>query len=221
MLLSNRLQAMDFSLLHSNLLAELRQRSFGKNADDVAVLCVFGNTATFERAVADWDESPAACADFVLNVRSDDVNQALYVWQPGDRDEPRDHSGSDPHHTSAVLDGVVEALLVATQARRWILYGASGGCVSAVEIARRLLAMGRCILGVLADSGVPGTGTPLPSTVPVPVWTYAWDSYWRQGDLAEFWSESGYTVDWTCTFRRGGHAGGISASRMQQARAYF
>ena len=48
----------------------------------------------------------------------------------------------------------------------------------------------------LADSDVPGTGTPLRPTVPVSVWTYEWDSYWRLRDLVEIGQNPGIQLTW-------------------------
>ena len=215
---------MAHELLHTNDLCELRMRTGDWNVmtpQNVAVLCIFGNTATFHRAVTAWDESPAVYATFVLSVKTTADEQASYIQMLGDSDDPHDFTGSDPGHTDVAVSGVVESLMASTQARSWIIHCASGGCVSAVEIARMLLVQGHDILALLADSGVPGSGKPLPANVPVSVWSYQWDSYWSQRDLADIWRSAGHRVVWDYTFNWGGHAAGVDRRRMQEALRYL
>ena len=125
-----------------------------------------------------WPDSPAFVSHFCLNVRDQRGNQAEYLQGVGDGDDPNCFTASDESHTEAVLEGVMVALTDATDSTTWILHGASGGCVTAVSLARQLLAGGHSVLGVLADSGVPGSGLALPSQVPLSIWAYAYDKYW-------------------------------------------
>ena len=208
------------SVVHTNTLWELRMRIHDRSImthHDVAVLCIFGNTGTFRRCVTDWDGSLAVYGDFVLSVRTEADKHARYVQMAGDSDDPRDFTGSEPPHTAAAVAGGVESLVPLTKARTWILHGASGGCVTAVEIARKLLARGHRILGLLADSGVPGSGEPLPATVPVAVWTCAWDTNWFQRNLAQIWRAGGYHVIFDYPFHWAGHAGGVDKKRMRES----
>ena len=58
---------MPFSVIHSNDIVEVRQQLLGDR--DVAVVCVFGNTATWTQIHDDWPESCAPYADICINVR--------------------------------------------------------------------------------------------------------------------------------------------------------
>ena len=103
-----------FHVVHSNSLVELRRSTLQLN--DVAVVCTFGNTATFQDIWDDWDHSPAYHAHACINVLNTSLKQAEYIH--GLLDMPNTHkddlTDSDPHHTERVLEGVVAALLVHT-----------------------------------------------------------------------------------------------------------
>ena len=193
-----------FAVVHQNDFVELRKSTLSLH--DVAIVCCFGNGATFRDIWDDWDQSPAYRAHACINVKEKSLNQAKYVQ--GVLDTPNTHpdhlAGSDTEHTAHLLDGVVAQLTKHIPCRTWILHGASGGCVTAVSLARALLASGHRILGILADCGVPGSGEALPHSVPISIFRCSWDKYWNKHEthLFEVWCRLGYFVNHTSSNRK-------------------
>ena len=186
-----------FEVVQANTCVEMRRSSLV--AHDVGVVCCFGNTATFTSIWDQWSRSTAFHAHICINVLDASIVHAKYIRGPlDDASTDADNlTGTDPEYTNQVLEGVVSALLENCPVRVWVLHGASGGCATTVELARRLLALGHQILGVLADCGVPGSGDPLPRQVPVSVFRSTGDRYWNQhpAHLFDVWRGHGFAVD--------------------------
>ena len=113
-------------------------------------------------------------------MRTTDVKQFNYVR--GVLDEPHTHhdglTGSDACYIERVLDGLAPALLQVVQGTRWVIHGASGGCATAVSLARLLVDGDHKVFGVVADCGVPGSGDPLLRNVPCSICRFTLDRYW-------------------------------------------
>lgn len=189
---------MVFNVIHTNSVVEVRRRPRPRR--DAVVICMFGNTAHWESIWDDWAETPVEHADLCISVRTGDLEQAVYVQ--GVLDGPHTHhddfSGSDLCNIARVLDGVVPALLQVAQETRWVIHGASGGCVTAVSLARLLYDLGHEVFGVVADCGVPGAGIPLPQSIPCSILRSTLDRYWIAGGhemIYQIWRASGYNVD--------------------------
>ena len=99
-------------------------------------------------------------ADVCITVKTKNQDQAQYTRGVLDGPHTRhnDMTGSDICYTQQVLDGVVPALLQVVQGNCWAIHGASGGCVTAVSLARSLLNLDHQVLAMVVDSGVPGSG---------------------------------------------------------------
>ena len=67
---------MPFRVIHTNDIVEVRQQLLGDR--DVAVVCNFGNTATWTQIHDDWPESCEPYADICINVRDETLEQTKY-----------------------------------------------------------------------------------------------------------------------------------------------
>ena len=183
----------------------------------VGGLGVHGNTATWTQIHDDWPESCAPYADICINVRDKSLAQTKYLESEFDTNgaHPKDHTGSDESYTLEVLRGVFPVLLRAVGSKRWVLHGASGGCVVAVTLARWLLLEKHTVVGVIADCGVPGTGPPLPEDVPCSVFKYTHDGWWP-GERRPYdvWIRQGYAVDFE-GYTNKGHAWAVDGCCME------
>ena len=191
-----------FRLVHTNSIVEVyawadpRRCSGGRPL----VVVALGNACDFAGGVTDWYESPAWGADFVICVRSGDLNQAEYVRGSGDGASWRDWTESDAEHTQLVMDGVVERLKEEAPFHcTWICCGLSGGCVTAVTVAAALCRAQDKVIGIVADSGVPGSVQAL-QLRHVPVSLYRHTRPAERGGPPEFWGNGSVAVEWT---RRG------------------
>lgn len=186
---------MDFAKVFSNDFVEVRVSTLPLR--DVAVLCVFGNTAAYESVWNEWPDSCAWHAHVIINVKESHLEHALYLR--GDRDDEHTHkddfTGSDVAHTEEVVRGVFQALVRHIRSTKWVVHGASGGCVTAVTLARQLIAQHHSVLAMVADCGIPGSGGSIPS--PVSVFRSRRDRYWNQHEkyLFSAWRTAGYTVE--------------------------
>ena len=189
---------MVFHVIHANNVVEVRQRLMGDGDRDAAVVCIFGNTATWTDIHDEWPESCTPYADICITVRDKTLDQTKYaesVFDPSGA-HPEDRTGSDETYTQTVLSGVLPKLQQAVASKRWVLHGASGGCVVAVTLARWLLLENHTVLGVIADCGVPGTGPALPEEVACSVFKHKDDGYCPgKRRLFDVWIDQGYTVD--------------------------
>ena len=70
---------MAFHVVASSELVEVRVRDRHALESDLLVLAIFGNSATFDSAVANWDASPAHESDIIVNVTTRDMEQALQM----------------------------------------------------------------------------------------------------------------------------------------------
>ena len=86
---------MPFSVIHRNDIVEVRQQLLGDR--DVAVVCIFGNTATWTQIHDNWPESCTRYADICINVRDTTLEQTKYSESEFDPNgaHPNDHTGSD------------------------------------------------------------------------------------------------------------------------------
>ena len=217
---------MAFGVIHTNSVVEVRHRPRPRHtARDAVVVCVFGNTAHWASIWNDWAETPAEHADVCISVRTSDLEQAVYVQ--GTLDGPHTHhddlTGSDVCHTDLVLDGVLPALLQVAQETRWVIHGASGGCVTAVSLARLLYGLGHEVLGVVADCGVPGAGDPLPQSIPCSIFRSTFDRFWVADGhemIYEIWKASGYNVDFE-GYGHDRHAWVVNAARLEYVLRYI
>lgn len=212
---------MPFSVIHRNDIVEVRQQLLGDR--DVAVVCIFGNTATWTRIHDNWPESCTPYADICINVRDTTLAQTKYSESKFDPNgaHPNDHTGSDESYTLEVLSGVLPVLLRAVGSKRWVLHGASGGCVVAVTLARWLLLEKHTVVGVIADCGVPGTGPALPEEVACSVFKYNHDVYWPgERRLFDVWINQGYAVDFE-GYTNKGHAWAVNGWCMKRMLEYI
>ena len=140
-----------FNVVYENTMVEVRKSSLP--LCDVAVVCVFGNTATFESVWDWWPDSCARHCHFTVNVKHCSLNHAEYIRGAHDEVDTVDNdlTGHDEMHTRTVVDGVVDALVSGTDARKWVVHGASGGCVTAMYITRDLFARDHNVLSFVAD----------------------------------------------------------------------
>ncbi len=210
-----------FQLLFSNSVVELYQNTKLQSRDPFRVISCLGNGGTFEKSVLKWRQSPAYAADFVLCVKTKSDVQAVYC--KADSDEPnstsRDWTGHEREHTAFVLEGVADKILDHFEEKLpWVLHGASGGCVTAVVLARDLAENATTpVLSVIADAGVPGDGCALPQNVPVSVFAFrSKEEYWNGGRIAEIWRSYNHNVEFEANYTWGGHAGGVTAKRLRE-----
>ena len=181
-----------------------------------------GNATTFEKAIVNCVSSPAHAADLVFCVKREDVNMTEYL--PYEHEKclsSRDWSGSDVCHTEKILDGLLEFVIQANSGRLPVLLvAASGGCVPALELGRRLCSNGHVVRGLIVDSGVPGSG---PATAfPISVWAYrSPEEYWNGGSIVDIWQSHGYTVDFVYEYRYGGHASGFKKWTLDECKTWF
>ena len=127
-------------------------------------------------------------------------------------------TGSDICYTQQVLDGVVPALLQVVQGNCWVIHGASSGRVTAVSLARSLLNLDHKVLAMVSDSGVPGSGEPLPPHVPCSIFRSALDSYWIENGremIYDAWTHNLYNVDFEGRSKEA-HAWVVNARCMEQ-----
>ena len=161
-------------------------------------------------------ESCTPYADICITVRDKTLDQTKYEESAFDHSgaHPEDRTGSDESYTQTVLSGVLPKLQQAVASKRWVLHGASGGCVVAVTLARWLLLENHTVLGVIADCGVPGTGPALPEEVACSVFKYKDDGYWPgKRRLFDVWIDQGYTVDFE-GYTNKGHAWAVDSRCM-------
>jgi hypothetical protein len=212
---------MPFRVIHTNDIVEVRQQLLGERG--VAVVCIFGNTATWTDIADDWPESCAPYANICITVRDKTLDQTKYnqsEFEPSGA-HPSDHTGSDESYTHEVLSGVLPVLLQAVGSKRWVLHGASGGCVVAVTLARWLLLANHEVVGVIADCGVPGTGPALPKEVACSVFKYNHDRYWPgERRLFDVWIDQGYAVDFE-GYSNMGHAWAVDGYCMARMLEYI
>ena len=110
--------------------------------------------------------------------------------------ETADYYGSDTEYTLLVTDEVLTCMLRMANSDLWVLHCASGGCATAVTLARGLLHHHQHVLGIIADSGVPGSGPALPRHIPASVFRALHDNWWPGRDrLFHIWEKLGYEVD--------------------------
>ena len=78
---------------------------------------------------------------------------------------------------------------------RWVVHGASGGCVTVVALIRELQARKHTTLAFISDCGIPGSGEPIP--VPISVFRSRKDPYWNRhgAHLVSIWKQQGYQVE--------------------------
>ena len=101
-----------------------------------------------------------------------------------------------------------------------LLVAASGGCVPALELGRRLCSNGHVVRGLIVDSGVPGSGPP--TAFPISVWAYrSPEEYWNGGSIVDIWRSHGYAVDFVYEYRYGGHASGLKKWTLDECRTWF
>ena len=110
--------AMPFSVIHTNDVVEVRHQPLGDR--DAAVVCIFGNTATWNAIHDDWPESCAPYAAICITARDRMPNQTKYRKSEFDPDgaHPDDRTGSDESYTCEVLSGVLPVLLQAVASKR-------------------------------------------------------------------------------------------------------
>ena len=176
-----------------------------------------GNTATFERAVCEWKDSPAHTANLVFCCKGQDINMAEYSPSGAESSANfADWTGADITHTNTVLDGVMEVVTrLNAEHLPVILSCASGGCVPGVEFCRMLEARGESVRGLIVDSGVPGLGGPL--NVPVSIWAYRHrNEYWNGGRIVDVWKGLGFIVDFVYEYRHSGHASGLTKRSLSE-----
>ena len=70
---------MAFHVVARSDLVEVRVRDRHALEHDLTVLAIFGNSATFDSAVTNWDASPAHESDIIVNVTTRDIEQALQM----------------------------------------------------------------------------------------------------------------------------------------------
>ena len=215
-----------FRLIHTNSIVEVYACSDPRRctADRPLVVVALGNTCDFACGVTDWYESPAWGADFVICVRSRNFNQAEYVRGSSDGESCSDWTESNSKHTQLVMDGVVECLKGEAPCHcKWIICGLSGGCVTAVTVAAALCTTPDKVIGIVADSGVPGSGEALQlRQVPVSVYRYTRPAeqmgkpeYWRNGDVTVEWTRRGYNVVEDEAYTCYGHASFLTNSVLR------
>jgi hypothetical protein len=191
-----------FRLVHTNSIVEVYAWAEPRRctAGRPLVVVALGNTCDFAGGVTHWYESPAWGADFVICVRSAELNQAEYLMGLGDGASWMDWTESDAQHSQLVMDGVVESLKDEDPLHRtWILCGLSGGCVTAVTVGAALCGPADEVIGIVVDSGVPGSGEAL-QLRDVPVFVHRHTRPAERKGQPEFWSNGEVTVEWT---RRG------------------
>ena len=221
-----------FRLLHANSVVELYALAEPRRCtvDCPLVVVALGNATDFASGVTNWYESPAWGADFIICVRSTELNQAEYVMAPGDGMSDRDWTDSDVLHTQRVMGGVVETLKGEAADRcSWVLCGLSGGCVTAVAVARELSNVEDKVIGIVVDSGVPGSGQAWElRRVPVAVYRYTRPSdqegraeFWHNGNIAVEWKRRGYTVVEDEAYTFPGHASHMCFSLLGQCVSWF
>ncbi len=210
-----------FRLLLSNSVIELYENTMLQRGEPFLVISSLGNGATFGKSVLKWRQSPAYAANFVLCVKTAKDVQAVY--RKAESDDPdassRDWTGHEKEHTALVLQGVSEKIQEhAEEKLPWVLHGASGGCVTAVVLARDLAENGTApVLSVIADAGVPGDGLALPQSVPVCVFAFrSKREYWSGGRVAEVWRDYNHNVEFEFDYTWGGHAGGVTSKRLRE-----
>ena len=186
---------MSFNLIFENDFVQVRRSPMC--VLDVAVVCVFGNGATYACISGDeWPESCVQYCHFAINVKHRKFMQAKYIFGHQDAVSPPEAelTSTDEAHTACVLDGVCDSLLGQATFCSWLVHGASGGAVTACSLIRQLLANERVVIGLLVDCGVPGSGPPF--SVPVSVFRSRRDPYWNafDGQLFSIWEQSGFTV---------------------------
>lgn len=212
-----------FRLVHANSIVEVHARAEPRRCAPGRPLVVvaLGNTCDFAGGVIDWHESPAWGADFVICVRSRDLNQAEYVWGLGDGPLWRDWTESDAFYTQLVMHGVVESLKDEAPLQcTWILCGLSGGCVTAVTVAAALCKTEDKVIGLVVDSGVPGSGEAEQLRhVPVSVHRYTRPAarngppeFWSNGEVTAEWERRGYNVVEDEAYTSPGHASFLTDS---------
>ena len=69
---------MAFRVIHANDVVEVRQRQLVDGDRDAAVVCIFGNTATWTDIHDDWPESCTLYADICITVRDKTLDQTKY-----------------------------------------------------------------------------------------------------------------------------------------------
>ena len=144
------------------------------------------------------------------------TDQTEYVR--GDMDDmstkPADYSCSDTAYTQLVTDGMLTCMLQMAHSDLWVFHCASGGCVTAVTLARGLLQHHQHVLGIIADSGVPGSDPALPRRVPVYVFRALHDSWWPGRDrLFQIWEKLQYEVDFRSEGQEWQRHAGVVADR--------
>ena len=185
-----------FTLVWENSIAQLYVHSQPVIDSEPAVLVCFGNTCDFHSGMQSWRDSPGWAANAVLCVKDRTMDQATYRLAASDHSDSgcRDWTDSDTEYSSSVSDGVVQHLLHSCPSRYWVLAGLSGGCVTTAVLSRQMQSLGLVVLGLVADSGVPGSGV-VDDSLPVAVYRFADPcEYWNGGEVAVEWTRRGYDV---------------------------
>ena len=112
-----------------------------KSRSGFRVLVCLGNGATYNRAIQGWPESPAHAADWVVCVKESSDVHALYERGSADPESSRDWTATQTAHTALAVAGLSRKLRDA-RGPPWIIACASGGCATAVALARELLGFG-------------------------------------------------------------------------------
>ena len=216
-----------FRLVHTNSIVEVyawaeRRRC---TAGRPLVVVALGNMCDFAGGVSDWYESPAWEADFVICVRSRKLNQAEYFRGVGDGASDMDWTESIAEHTQLVMDGVVDSLKDEAPFHcAWILCGLSGGCVTAVTVAAALCRTLDKVIGIVVDSGVPGSGEAVQLRhVPVSVHRHTRPAermgqpeFWSNGEVSVEWTRRGYNVVEDVAYTAPGHASFLTYSVLRE-----
>lgn len=185
-----------FTLVWENSIAQLYVSGQPVVDSDPAVLVCLGNTCDFHTGMVSWRDSPGWAADAVLCVKDRAMDQATYRLASSDHADAgdRDWTDSDTEYSELVTDGVLQHLLLSCPSRYWVLAGLSGGCVTAAVLSRQLQSSELVVLGLVADSGVPGSGV-VDDCLPVAVYRFSDPcEYWNGGDVAVEWAWRGYEV---------------------------
>ena len=185
-----------FSLVWENSVNHLFVRNSKICNNWPAVVVCLGNTCDFIRGVAGWYDSPGWGAHAILCVKDCSLEQAYYIRAASDAVSStyKDWTDSSNDYTALALDGVLGQLKVSLPSRHWVLAGLSGGCVTAASLARHLQNDAHTVVGLVADSGVPGTWVAL-DDLPVAVYRFkSSEEFWNGGEVAVEWSRRGYNV---------------------------
>ena len=212
-----------FSLVWENSVNHLFVRNSKIGNNWPAVVVCLGNTCDFIRGVAEWYDSPGWGAHAILCVKDCSLEQAYYIRAASDAVSStyKDWTDSSNDYTDLALDGVLGQLKVSLPSRHWVLAGQSGGCVTAASLARHLQNDAHTVVGLVADSGVPGTWVAL-DDLPVAVYRFkSSEEFWNGGEVAVEWSRRGYNVVHDYAYGPDGDRIGVYQQRGQSHASFL